>query len=613
MNVKVCSDPYLEMDGPILLLAGPGTGKTYQIAKRIQSLIDVHGVSQDEITVITFTTEAARGMRNKLSERDKAEYIEPSKRPSNTLTMHSLGFKIIAEHPGAVGLKANVTVVADDVLRAGLMRDAACLVGLLEKDSLVALKDKGQANPAPSTESKKIIEAYNQILRACNAVDFDDQIALACEILESDETALNKYQASTKYLLIDEYQDINADQDRLIKLLTAGQTSGLFAVGDDDQSIYGFRGGQPTYIRNFDKEFPGAQILQLQVSRRCLKNILDCAITLVVKYDLERSLKADPIYTETEQGLVNVWNMPSENSEAALIGKMIYAKSSEGVASDFFILVPNRNYVKPISDALRNIGIGFEISTSGNDDKTLEQLKIVKQWVEKPTDLLTRHVVELILSSGSTSIPSVKVRLAHKTKARQDFCTNIANLWSPILSGTSDLMTILELGAKTNENVSEVSSLLMALKNGYLSTQLNEFIAAVSAGLKLLNSVEEFYRFLGSLDAKPGTSSSSSALVRILTFQSSKGLEADCVFIVGMEENTIPRDLTDAGRTAEEARLTFVAMTRAKKELHLLHTRTRTGASNHKTNSYALHPSVFVSSLPKSQVENKYVKSESAK
>jgi superfamily I DNA/RNA helicase len=613
MNATVCSDPYLEMDGPILLLAGPGTGKTYQIAKRIQSLIDVHGVSQDEITVITFTKEAARGMRNKLSERDKPEYIEPSKRPSNILTMHSLGLKIITEHPGAVGLKPNVTVVTDDVLRAGLMRDAACLVGLLEKDSLVALKDKGKANSTSSIESKKIIDTYNQILRACNAVDYDDQIVLACEILESDATALAKYQASTKYLLIDEYQDINAGQDRFIKLLTAGQTSGLFAVGDDDQSIYGFRGGQPTYIRNFDKEFPGAQILQLQVSRRCLKNILDCAITLVVKYDLERSLKADPIYTETEEGLVRIWNMPSESREAALIAKMIYAKSSEGVASDFFILVPNRNYVKPVADALRNMGIGFEIGTSGNDDKTWEQLKIVKQWVEKPTDLLTRHVVELILSSGSTSIPSAKARLASKTKARHDFCTNIANLWSPVLSETSDLMTSVELGAKTNENVAEVSNLLMALRNGYSSGQLNDFIAAVSAGLKLLNSVEEFYRCLGSIDAKPRTSSSSSDLVRILSFQSSKGLEADCVFIVGMEENSIPRDLADVGKTAEEARLTFVAMTRAKKELHLLHARTRTGASSYKTDSYALNPSVFVSSLPKSQVEIKYVKSDSAK
>jgi DNA helicase-2/ATP-dependent DNA helicase PcrA len=601
------------MDGPILLLAGPGTGKTYQIAKRIQSLVDIHGVDPDEITVITFTKEAARGMRNKLSQNDKPEYIEPSKRPKNILTMHSLGFKIIAEHPGAVGLRPDVTVVTDDVLRAGLMRDAACLVGLQEKDALIALKDKGRANSAASPESEKIVDQYNKILRACNTVDYDDQIALACEILESNSGAMAKYQASSKHLLIDEYQDINADQDRFIKLLTKGQSIGLFAVGDDDQSIYGFRGGEPTYIRKFDTEFAGAQVLQLQVSRRCRKNILDCAVALVSAYDNGRLPKADPIYKDAEDGLVCIWNLPSEAREATQIAKMIYAKTAEGAASDFFVLIPNRNYLKPIATALRSLGVQFEVGATGNSDTDWETLKIVRRWIDEPTDLLTRHVMELVVRSGSTSIESAKVRLEVKKKARYEFCVDIGNLWSPVLSGTSNLMTSLETGSKSNANIAEVFGRLFALDEGYKLGQLTKFLGSVNDSLQILLTVEEFYKCLSLISVEPDTSSGSSASVRILSYQSSKGLEADCVFLVGLEENSIPRDDADEDGTAEEARLVFVAMTRAKKELHLLHTRTRTGASNYKTHSHTLRPSVFVTSLPKAQVEEVYVRSKSAR
>lgn len=614
MKAKVCADPYLEMDGPILVLAGPGTGKTYQLAKRIQTLVDTHGVIPAEITVITFTKETAKGMRNKISERGKEEYIESSKRPANIVTMHSLGFKIIAEHPESVGLKGGVSIVADNDLRAAFMRDAAYLVGLTEDDAKVALKDKGRANSSTaSAESTMIIAEYDKILRACNAVDYDDQILLACKILESNASALAKYQASTKHLLIDEYQDINSDQDRLIKLLSNGQTEGLFAVGDDDQSIYGFRGGEPKFIRNFGDEFANAQVLQLQISRRCLKNILDCAVSLVVTFDKERVIKADPIYTETDEGLVIIWNMPSESSEASYIANMIYAKSMEGAASDFFVLVPNRNYVAPIASALRNKGIGFEIVSSSDSDATWEQLKLLKTWIETPTDLLTRHVIETVLSSGVTSMPGKLVRSDAKKQARVDYCNSVAHLWKPVIKGSNDLSASMEESSKSNDKIKEIYDLMIAMRDSYLSGDLNSFLDSVRYGLNVFLNVDEFFKCLSSIDNKADTSSSTSAQVRVLTAQSSKGLEADCVFIVGLEENTIPKNVHDTASTAEEARLTFVAMTRAKKELHLLHTRTRTGASSYKAKSFRLNPSAFITSLPDSQIEKRYISAKSSK
>ena len=382
----ITESPYLEMNGPTLLLAGPGTGKTYQLARRIQSLVDTHGVAADEITVITYTREAAQGMRAKINTRDKPEYIEPSKQPKKILTMHSLGHGIINENASAIGLKPGVSVVTDRVLKEGLMRDAALIAGSTEADCRTASDDKAKANTSASPESIKIQAEYVKLLRACNAVDFDDQIALACDILSKNESVLESYRASAKHLLVDEYQDINADQHRLITLLTSGQPEGLFAVGDDDQSVYGFRGGDPKYIRNFSSDFPGAKVLQLQMSRRCLKNILDCAVSVVTKYDPSRVPKAPPTYQGETAGLVQIWNCPSEAREGKLIGKAIYAKTASGEADSFFVLVPSRNYVQPIAKGLTDAGVAHEIGTSGEESEEWATLLTLRSWLQEPTN-----------------------------------------------------------------------------------------------------------------------------------------------------------------------------------------------------------------------------------
>jgi ATP-dependent DNA helicase Rep len=223
-------DAYKVTGAPVLLLAGPGTGKTYQLAMRIKFLVDEQNVSPDEITVITFTREAAAGMREKLKDQDKPEYIEVGKRPKNILTMHSLGMTIVNEKAGDLGMEFPIAVVTDSDLRKALMRDAALLNGLTEADAQAALNDKQTANEACSEESKTILNTYNSILRACNALDFDDQISLACDLLEQDQSLLDQYRSETRHLLVDEYQDINADQDRLIHLLVGGQEDGLFAA-----------------------------------------------------------------------------------------------------------------------------------------------------------------------------------------------------------------------------------------------------------------------------------------------------------------------------------------------------------------------------------------------
>jgi ATP-dependent DNA helicase Rep len=605
-------DPYRETNGPILLLAGPGTGKTYQLAKRMQFLVDEHGVTPEAITVITFTREAALGMRAKIADSDKPEYIEPQKRPKNIVTMHALGHKIVEDNANSFGLQKGVSVVQDTALKKGLMRDAALMSGFTEADGETALKDKETANTDLSEQSRKIQEAYSRILKGCNAIDFDDQITIACKILEQRPDVLSTYQAAAQHLLVDEYQDINADQHRLITLLTNNQTSGLFAVGDDDQSIYGFRGGDPLYIRSFTDDYPGCKVLQLRVSRRCRKNILDCALAVVSKYDPARVPKSNPEYTEIESGTVQIWNCPSEGREAKLIAKAIYSKTAKDTARSFFILVLSRNYVAPITRELATLGIQHDNGTAGAANAEWHKLTILKQWLEEPTNLLTRHVIELMVGASTTSIPSAKVRTTEKRAARQACAQEIAQLWDAVLDKGMTLLSSLDTSAATHTFIAELAGLATKLRDTHAGDEVSAFLDAAKQSVGVFASIKTFYKCLASLKSEPGSRNTASA-VRILTYQSSKGLEADCVFVVGLEDASMPRDVSDSQQTAEEARLFFVAMTRAKKELHITHARTRTGASTYKADSRQLKGSGFLKTFPSTQAETKYIASDSAK
>jgi superfamily I DNA/RNA helicase len=602
------------MSAPLLVLAGPGTGKTYQLAKRIHFLVDVHSVSPDEITVITFTRAAAKSMRNKLSEKDKPEYLEPAKQPKRIVTMHSLGLTIINEYASRIGLEPDVAVVSDSDLRGALIRDAALLVGLGEKDAKLAKRDKETANPKRSANSKATLAKYDELLRACNAVDFDDQIAIACKILESFADALQEYQALAKHLLVDEYQDINEDQYRLIKLLSAANPSGLFAVGDDDQSIYSFRGGDPSFIRNFSSSFAGAKVFQLQLSRRCLKNILDCAVAVVSKYDSGRSPKAEPTYDSTaDPGIVNICSCPTEIAEAEHIAKVIWKKLAIGEARDCFVLIPNRNYLAPVVNALSRANVPHEVGAANEGPVEWNRLKIIRDWAALPSDpLLTRHLIELVILAGTTSMPSEKVRLDEKLRLRHRLNEKVAKLWLPVLARTNSLLESLERSSQASRYLGEVWSLLKSLRDAYDSDQAATFVDCVTRALRLLGGVDDFYKCLADLEAAPGRGATSEVPVRILTYNNSKGLEADCVFVIGLEGKTIPKDVADARATAEEARRIFVTMTRARRELHLHHARRRTGASTYQSMSGGLARSVFLDCLPRGQRSEQYIQAKSA-
>ncbi len=324
--LKVDDSPWNKHPGPVLLLAGPGTGKTHQLALRIKDLMETKGTQADAITVITFTKEAAENMRRRISDEEKKDvYIVPDKRPERITTMHSLGLEIVRSYPSKLGLPEEFRVLTDSRLRTVLIRDASLLCGYDEVTAkeAEAVRQQGgdvQAGSVPG----KIIKQYENILRANNAIDYDDQIVLACQILEGDKGARDKYTAAAQHLLVDEYQDINPSQKRLVSLLSQIHPEGLFVVGDDDQSIYSFRGGTPKYIREFGQEYHaqyGAQALCLAESRRCPDTILRAALSVVRGFDPARFPKPDPHFSASKQGgaPVQIHDAATDDQEADII------------------------------------------------------------------------------------------------------------------------------------------------------------------------------------------------------------------------------------------------------------------------------------------------------
>ena len=222
-----------QLDGPALLLAAPGTGKTYQLARRIKYLVEERKFDPGTITVITFTAAAAANMRARLSDHRKPELcVSRELQPGLICTMHSLGYRVIRENIAMLDLAAVPTVVHANRTRLILMGDAAQLAGYRREDAKEtrSCRQFGRCRPDDSQKCK-ICAAYGSILRSCGAIDYDDQILLSCRILRNNPEVAQSFRARSRHLLVDEYQDINAGQFELIKALSQGQDSGLFVVG----------------------------------------------------------------------------------------------------------------------------------------------------------------------------------------------------------------------------------------------------------------------------------------------------------------------------------------------------------------------------------------------
>jgi superfamily I DNA/RNA helicase len=592
-------------------LAGPGTGKTYQLAKRIKYLIEEAGAKPDEIAVITFTNEAARNMRNELAKKEID--LPKEKCPKIISTMHSLGNSIIGSNSKRLGLKEKYEVLYGKNPRVVLLKDAAHLAGYEREKWVLAnnCRQKGECKEDISKDKCKICNEYKKILRKCSLIDYDDQILLACKILKKDNNLGNDWRKKTKYLLVDEYQDINQAQFELIKLLTEGQTEGLFVVGDDDQSIYSFRGGTPKYIKEFEKYYEkDVKIGRLSKSWRCPEHILKGAHGMVINFYKDSVPK--PKQTFSEEILINdkiiFYNVPSEKKEAEMISAIVKKNIKK---NNILIIIPNKNYLFPIKEALMTKNIDFKYNSNINEEG-LSRILVLADWLEKPnSNWKLRYLIDLIVNNYNELTKKIETQNNGINFKREVASKLIANLWKEVDNNTS-LYEIITLNAKINnnfylfelkkclENILEIIKKKGNKKEG-IAPFLENIGLLVAPGKNPNGIISEIREWKNDLEKN--SKSSSDNTVSIYNMPSSKGLQGDIVFVVGLSEELFPDRKKDI---EEQSRLFYVAMTRAKKELYLFSARTRPAKYSYNK-AYQLKKSPFITSISKEHIENRYI------
>ncbi len=369
-------DIVIEMRRPTLVLAGPGAGKTYLLGDRVKRLLGA-GVDHDTITLLTFGKDASQNMLNKLLDPNNGFGLKYDQRP-HVSTLHSLGYEIVNTKPGAVGLrKTNLRVQSESSVSKLLFRDAALSAGLSEEDAKAARDCKACGDCKPTENESKcfVCRGYWDIMSKCNYLDFDDQVLFACRILEEDPVLLADYRKKCRHLLVDEYQDINAAQFRLIELLSKTNLDGLFVVGDDAQSIYSFRGATPKFILGFIDDFTDAWSAPLAYSRRCHEGILGRAQSGLKKHYPNWTGPHNLEYCIPPGEEPKVWQVPSEDAEAQWVARI--ARQAVGEHKTVLVLAPKSAFFPRLSLALNQYGVSHDCQENLLSDTINDRLSVI--------------------------------------------------------------------------------------------------------------------------------------------------------------------------------------------------------------------------------------------
>lgn len=601
-----------KLEGPVLLLAGPGTGKTQKLAERIKWLIEERGVGPENVTVITFTRPAAREMRERISDPSKNKlYVPPDKQPKMIRTMHSLGHAIITKNDKETQLNDKLQVVWSDSLRNILVGDAAQLSGFTREDGKETADCRQFGDCKPSNEPKcKICESYKHILDRCSAIDHDEQILRACKLLKNDEQLLNKYRSYCQHLLVDEYQDINAGQFELIQLLSERQREGLFVVGDDDQSIYSWRGGSPKYIRSFPKD----QRKTLTVSHRCPRHILEGAMSVVKRYDSERLQKEDFEYEKGDGKQIKIHSVPSDKKEAEVVKSIVEEAIKQ--SKDVLILFPYKSFFEDIAKELRKSRIQYDAQAI-IPGEGLPLISVVSRWLANNSDSLSfRECLQAVTRNPDFDIPSEQAKKTETRAKREDALLKISNLWKNVIEKKVD--SFWESLKIEKENDELYSKLFFAFEHLQIHNLQQEPAGLAAEIVKTLVPWKKSQSFLDEVDlwvqtVKRADSTGQGSSVQLMTLPSAKGLGANIVCIVGVEEGTMPKKRKGKViNIAEESRKFLVALTRASEEVHVFHARKRSQRKVSRQIYKArktpdLNPSAFLGVIPTEHKESKYV------
>ena len=620
----------LTTDGPVLMLAGAGTGKTAALTARLAHLLHTRLAWPSEILSVTFTNKAAREMKERVG-RLVGDVVEGMPWLG---TFHAIGAKMLRRHAELVGLQSNFTILdTDDQLR--LLKQLILAADLDEKRwparSLAGLiddwKNKGLVpNDIDAGESERyangrggeLYAAYQARLKALNACDFGDLLLHMLVILKTHRDVLTMYQQRFKYIMVDEYQDTNSVQYLWLRLL-AQERRNIACVGDDDQSIYSWRGAQVENILKFEKDFPGAAVIRLEQNYRSTPHILGAAGGVIAN---NSGRLGKTLWTELDVGekvkVIGVWDGPEE---ARRVGDEIESARRNGTSlDDVAILVRAQHQTREFEDRFIAIGMpykivgGFRFYERAEIRDALAYLRVVNQ----PADDLAFERIVNVPKRGLGDKAVAKVhqlaraeRLPLTTAAARildtDELTGAARKSLGRLVG--DIARWRDMAASLPHP--ELARQLLD-ESGYTAMYQNEKSAEAAGRLEnlteLVRAMEE-YDSLGAflehvslvMDNEGGRNDPQ---VTIMTIHAAKGLEFDTVFLVGWEEGLFPsqRALAEGGTRSleEERRLAYVAITRARRRAIIIHAANRR-IYGQWTSSI---PSRFVGELPEDHIES---------
>lgn len=608
------------VEGPLLVLAGAGSGKTKVLTTRIAYLIEEIGISPSSILAITFTNKAAKEMKERV-----VKMLGPIAYNIQISTFHSFGLNIMKENYSKLGYDKNFTILDSD--------DSLTIIKKILKDMNLDVK---QYNPRAirskisgaknellspseyeryaSTEFEKIVvevyEKYNNKLKQNNSLDFDDLLMLPIILFKNHKEVLMEYQERFKYILIDEYQDTNEAQYILTKMISA-KYKNICVVGDNDQSIYSFRGSNYQNILNFEKDYENPEVIMLEENYRSTKTILKAAND-VIKNNKQR--KDKNLWTENAEGTkIHYHRLSNEKEEALDIVEEIEKLINNGVSKEEIAILYRTNaQSRTLEDAMLKANIPYKVVGSFyfyNRKEIKDLISYLKVLYNPKDDVSLLRIINVPKRGiGHKTIENLINKASIEGKCIYDVITSgkekifkdiIEELMQ--LKETSSLTELVEyilektgmrLELETEktiesevrlENLEEFKSITKTFeeKNGIIS--LEEFLGEIS----LVSDVEEY--------------KNKTDVVTLMTVHSAKGLEFDYVFLAGMEESIFPHNnsLLDLEELEEERRLCYVAITRARKELFITNARKRILFGNDNYNA----PSRFLDEISSDLLE----------
>lgn len=592
--------------GPLLLLAGAGSGKTKTLTHRIAYLLAHESIWPNQILAVTFTNKAAKEMRERLAKL-LDQQITRSFMPWMG-TFHAVCVRILRQHGSEIGIASNF-VIYDDDDRQGLIKQAMKELSLSAdmvkpravsaaissaKNEMVGPEEYAEVAQFPFQKSvAKLYARYEQRRKEAGAVDFDDLLLETVRLFRDSPKTRNHYQAQFRHILIDEYQDTNAAQYAIMKALI-GPEKNICVVGDDWQSIYSWRGADFKNILGFERDFPGAAVIKLEQNYRSTGAILEAAHNVISK-NIERTEKK--LWTTAGAGApVQVQGVYDETEEAGVVATRIAAQTAIGARSfgDFAVLYRTNAQSYALERALVQQRIPYQLvgGVRFYDRKEIKDVVAYLRLLYQPHDRMSFSRVVNVPTRG-IGATSLEKFLVWQSQSGMDILSALVNTEQiatltprarQALSGLGELLRRVqvknELGVGPSELIEELLSATgyrdMLLDGSPQAEEREANLGVLVSDAKSYASLDDFLEEVALMSSTDVGSTESA--VTLMTLHAAKGLEFPVVFMVGMEEGLFPsmRALEEGPRQLEEERrLCYVGMTRAREELYLLYAGSR--------------------------------------